>query len=344
MSTADAGGDLSSRPVTTTAVPGPVAATPRTGADRPGRGRRLRTVLSTVHLLAFGVVVVALGLPTDRLSVLLWVLSGLGCRCLGRGRWAGARLLADWVPLGAVLLLYDTSRGIADTLGAPVHVVEPAAVDRCVFGAVPTVWLQAHLSTPGWLAVLVTVIYTSHFVVTPVVLAVLWLRDRARWGHYVRLVMALSLAGLATYVLYPAAPPWLAARAGVIGEVHRRSGHGWAELGLPRAGALLHAGQGAVNPVAAVPSLHTAFAVLLCLFALPLVRRRWQRVLLVGYAVAMPLVLVWSGEHYVVDTVLGALYAAGVCIAVPASERLVHRLRRRSSAPGASVTMTTLHG
>ena len=91
-----------------------------------------------------------------------------------------------------------------------------------------------------------------------------------------------------------------------------------------------------MNPVAAVPSLHTAFAVLLCLFALRLVRRRWHRALLVGYAVAMPLVLVWSGEHYVVDTVLGAAYAAGVCARRPACWRASRgRVRRRVSAPAA---------
>ncbi|MEI4271377.1 phosphatase PAP2 family protein [Klenkia sp. LSe6-5] len=350
--------------MTTTALPVPAVAAPVTvpsggvpagvpvGVPGPvgahDRGRGLRAGLSTLHAAALAALCVVNGVPTDRLSVLLWVLAGLACRCAGRGWRSGVRLLADWVPLGAVLLLYDASRGIANTLGAPVHVTEPAAADAWLFGAVPTVWLQHHLVAPGWLTVLVTLVYSSHFVVTPVVLAVLWVRDRARWGRIARLVVALSLAGLATYVLYPAAPPWLAAREGVVGEVHRLSGDGWAVLGLPRAGALLHAGQGQVNPVAAVPSLHTAFAVLVCLFALRVVRRRWQRALLVAYAVAMPLALVWSGEHYVVDTVLGAVYAAVFCRVAPRAERVARRLRRRLrrrlSGHGASVTSTTLRG
>ena len=83
-------------------------------------------------------------------------------------------------------------------------------------------------------------------------------------------------------------------------------------LGLPHAGALLTESQGQVNLVAAVPSLHTAFAVLTCLVLFPVARHVWQRVALVGYALLMPLVLVWAGEHYVVDTLLGALYAAAV--------------------------------
>lgn len=333
--------------MTTTAVSAPVAGTGAgtgTGAGAADRGRRLRAALSTLHLVALAVVCLVLGLPTDRLSVLLWVLTGLACRCPGRGRRAGVQLLADWVPLGAVLLLYDASRGLADTLGAPVHVAEPAAVDAAVFGVVPTVWLQANVAVPGWLAVAVTLVYSSHFVVTPLLLAGFWLRDRARWRRFAAMVVGLSLAGLVTYVLYPAAPPWLAARQGVIGEVHRHSGDGWAELGLPRAGALLHAGQGSVNPVAAVPSLHTAFAVLVCLVGLTLLRRRWQRVLLVAYAVAMPVALVWSGEHYVVDTVLGALYAGAVFLVVPVLGRGARRIRGGLSVAGVSVTATTSRG
>ena len=160
-------------------------------------------------------------------------------------------------------------------------------------------------------------------------LAVLWLRRRARWARYVPLVLGLSFAGLVTYVLYPAAPPWLAARDGVIEHVDRISSSGWAVLGLHKAGALLDSGQAQVNQVAAVPSLHTAFAVLTALVLVPLARHVWQRVTLVGYAVAMPVVLVWSGEHYVVDTLLGAVYAAVVWAAVPVLVRGVGRLVRR---------------
>jgi len=226
-------------------------------------------------------------------------------------------------------MLYDASRGTADGLGMPVHVTESAAADRWLAdGVLPTVWLQAH-----WWAAVASPVYSSHFVVTPLVLAVLWLRDRARRAGYARLVLALSAAGLVTYVLHPAAPPWLAARDGEIEPVHRISSSGWAVLGLPRAGAVLHGGQEQVNAVAAVPSLHTTFAVLTCLVLLPLARRSWQRVALVSYAVLMPVVLVWSGEHYVVDTLLGAPYAAAVWALVPRLVGAAGRLVRRNATP-----------
>jgi hypothetical protein len=312
------------------ALPPPEAAAVP-GSPFPSRHRVLvRGLLWGGLGLSFLLTFLTTGLPTDRISVLAWVLGALAAHAVTEGWRRLVRLLADWVPLGALLLLYDASRGLADQVGAAVHVTEPADADRWLGGGVvPTVWLQHHLHADWWQA-LATLVYSSHFVVTPVVLAVLWMRDRRRWARYARLVLALSAAGLVTYVLYPAAPPWLAAHEGVLPAVHRLSGSGWAVLGLPRAGALLEAGQGSVNPVAAIPSLHTAFAVLTCVVLFPLARRVWQRVGLVVYAVLMPFVLVWSGEHYVVDTVLGALYTGAV---VRAGRGVAVLVARRRAAP-----------
>jgi len=212
-----------------------------------------------------------------------------------------------------------------------VHIIEPAAVDRWLGGGVlPTVWLQHHWDADWWAAV-ATLVYSSHFVITPVVLGILWARNRPLWARYARRVVALSVAGLATYVLYPAAPPWLAARDGVVEPIHRLSSAGWHVLGLPQAGALLANSQGQVNQVAAVPSLHTAFAVLTCLVLFPVARRVWQRAALVAYAVLMPTVLVWAGEHYVVDTLLGAAYAGVVVLVVTRGRWAVTRILRSRS-------------
>ena len=306
---------------------GPVARPVPVAAPGGGGSRRLiRWVLWAGLAVAFAVTCLERGLPTDRIVLLGWVLAGLAVHAVTDGLRRVARLLIDWLPLAAVLLAYDASRGLADGLGATVHVAEPAAADRWLaLGSLPTVVLQRHWDAAWWEA-LASLVYSSHFVVTPLVLAVLWVRNREHWVRFVRLVVLLSAAGLVTYVLYPAAPPWLAAKDGVIEPVERLSSAGWAVLGLPKAGALLEGSQAQVNQVAAVPSLHTAFAVLVCLALLPAATRSWQRVLLVTYPVLMALVLVWAGEHYVVDTLLGAAYAVGLVALVararPAAGRL----------------------
>ncbi|GAA3161590.1 hypothetical protein GCM10010531_11580 [Blastococcus jejuensis] len=314
------------RPVTDPAIP---TAMPLPAdlvlEGRPSRRRLLRLPLAGALALAFVVTCAVEGLPTDRVVLLAWVVAGLGVHAATDGLRRVGRLLADWVPLGGLLLVYDASRGLADGLGATVHVAELAAADRWLAGgALPTVVLQQQWDADWWHAV-ASLVYASHFVATPLLLGVLWVRDRGSWARFARMVIALSAAGLVTYVLYPAAPPWLAAKDGVIDPVRRLSGSGWEVLGLPRAGALLADSQGQVNQVAAVPSLHTAFAVLICLVLFPVARRVWQRVGLVAYAVLMPLVLVWSGEHYVIDTLLGAAYAGGVVLAAAGLRRVWRR-------------------
>jgi hypothetical protein len=237
------------------------------------RGRHVRWLLWTALAVAFALTCADEGLPTDRVVLLGWALTGLVAHAAVDGHRRVVRLLTEWLPVAALLIAYDASRGMADGLGMPVHVTEPAVVDRWLgFGSLPTVVLQQHWDADWWKA-LAALVYSSHFVVTPLLLCVLWIRDRRLWGRYVRLVLALSAAGLVTYVLYPAAPPWLAAKDGVIEPVRRLSATGWDVLGLPHAGALLADSQGQVNKVAAVPSLHTAFAVLVCLVLLPVAIR-----------------------------------------------------------------------
>ena len=255
------------------------------------------------------------GLPTDRVVLLGWVLAGLVAHAAVDGWRRVVRLLVEWLPVAALLLAYDATRGLADRLGMPVHVTEPAAVDRWLGGGVlPTVWLQQHLDgrlVEGAGGAGLRQPLRRH---PAAARACCGCGTGALWGRYVRLVLALSAAGLVTYVLYPAAPPWLAAKDGVIEPIHRLSATGWDVLGLPHAGALLADSQGRSTRWRPCPrcTRRSPCSPAWCCSRSP--AGTWQRVGLVAYAVLMPLVLVWAGEHYVVDTLLGALYAAAVVL------------------------------
>lgn len=242
----------------------------------------------------------------------------------GRARAGVAQLLVAWLPLGFLLLAYAAAQlinlpigdhlvpGRRNALGFGLHVGEPATLDRAVFGALPTAWLQQHLHPDGathWYDAVLGVVYISHFVVIPVVTAFLWFRVRARFRPWIIGVLAMTVAGTVTYVVYPMAPPWLADRLGLIDGVQRISGIGWEYLHLGAVGKLLSGSQGASNPVAAMPSLHAAGAALVLLFCWPTAGIR-RRVVLVGYALSMGFVLVYTGEHYVADVVAGWLAAA----------------------------------
>jgi len=300
---------------------------------------RLRAGLAVVYGVVFAVFVVTEGLPTERLALFAWILAGLSIACLGRGWRAILGLVLDWMPFIGILILYDLTRGLADSLGMPVHIEDLAALESNLFGGtLPTVWLQDQLGqsadwggsgAQAWWHVLVTGVYVSHFLVTPVIAAVLWLRSRRRWISFTAHVVGVALLGVATYILVPAAPPWFAAARGVIPDVDRLSGLGWDVVGLHSAGALLDQGQAKVNLVAALPSLHTAYAVLVFLFFWPALR--WAaRALLALYPLLMGLILVYSGEHYVVDVLLGWMCAGIVATGIA----LIRRAwRERRGAP-----------
>ena len=273
------------------------------------------------------------GIPVQRELVVLWICGALACASLGRHPREILQLLIDWLPIVIVLSAYDFSRGAADSFGIGVHVHPMIDFDRfAFFGQTPTEWLQGHLDGPGvaWWDVAFTLIYTSYFIVPFAAAGVLWARDRIAFLGFRRRVVVLALAGLATYIAFPAAPPWMAAQAGLLEHVHRTTADGWAVLGGGTA-ELFSEGQAAVNLVAAVPSLHAAFSALVAMFLWPRAhpRLRW---LLPLYPLAMGLALIATAEHYFFDILLGWLYAAGAMAACAVWERR----RQAMSFPGAA--------
>jgi hypothetical protein len=295
---------------------------------------------SRVRRCALGLYFVALvlwsaryGIPVQRELVILWTLGALGCASLGRHPRQVLRLLLDWLPIVIVLSAYDLTRGAADSLGIGVHVQPMIDFDRFLFfGGTPTEWLQAHLYDPEALSawnVVFTLVYTSYFIVPFALAGVLWARDRLAFLRFAKRLVTLALAGLVTYIAFPAAPPWMAAEAGLLENVQRTTSKGWEIVGVGTA-SLISQGQEMVNLVAAVPSLHSAFCMLVALFLWPRVRRRALRPLLLLYPVAMGLTLMATGEHYFFDVLLGWLYAGAVMAAWGWGER------RRAREPGAA--------
>ncbi|MEK6278284.1 MAG: phosphatase PAP2 family protein [Actinomycetota bacterium] len=274
----------------------------------------LRRVALAAYALAFVVACLTWGVPFARELVIAWTCGALACASIGRGTREIVRLVADWAPLFAILVVYDLSRGAADSLGAQVHTTEMIDADRWLFaGQVPTEWLQGHLLDAGqvhWWDVGFALVYSSHFIVPFAVAGILWARNRDWFLGYAKRLVTLSFAGLATYIAFPAVPPWMAAENGSLEGVSRSTAQGWQLIDL-HAAQTIEKGQTTVNQVAAMPSLHAAFAALVAIYLWPRVHRAW-RPLLVAYTLAMGLTLVATGEHYAIDVLLGWAYAGTV--------------------------------
>jgi len=289
----------------------------------------VRVCAAVLYVIALCAYTMAYGLPVQRELVIAWTCGALAIASIGRPPWEIVRLVLDWAPIVAVLAVYDYTRGAADSFGIGVHETPMIDFDRFVFfGETPTEWLQSHLYEAGvvnWYDIAFTLVYTSYFIVPFATAGVLWARDRQAFLAFTKRLVSLAIAGLCTYIAYPAAPPWMAGEQGLLEGVHRTTAKGWEVIDLQTAALFSH-GQGAVNQVAAVPSLHSAFVALVAMFLWARVRPRW-RILLAAYPLAMGLTLMATGEHYFFDVALGWAYAGAVMAAWGWWER--RRLRSR---------------
>jgi hypothetical protein len=301
---------------------------------------RIRRAAVLGYALAWLVILLSSGVPTGRNIIAVLLVTGATIPRIGYGWRAYGRAYLDWVPFIAVLIAYDKTRAVADTVGLPLHESDVLGWERGLFGGhVPTVWLQQHLYDAHhvmWYDAAFTLIYTSHFLATPALAAVLYIRSRALWRQFISRVVVLSAAGLLTYVLFPEAPPWMASQDGLISfHIERLSARGWIWLHVSNLQTTLsHAQEAGANPIAAMPSLHVGFACMVAIFAMSKLRSRW-RLLFVLYPLAMGLTLVYQGEHYVVDLIAGCGYAVVVHFGLAALERR-HAARKREALAAAA--------
>jgi hypothetical protein len=254
-------------------------------------------------------------LSPDRVIILL-VLAGLAT---GRARL----FFKDWSIFLIVLLAWQGLTGLTRNIGHfKPHVTEMIDADKLLFfGNVPTIWLQHRLFHPNhiaWYDIAATVLYLLHFVFPMMVAFALWYWKRPVFLEFMVAFLILALAGFATNILFPAAPPWMAANWWHrLPHVYRIFHYGvnyfggngnysafyvwiWTHIGW--------------DPVAAVPSEHAAFPFLCFLY----LRHAWKRAgwLALPYCAAVWFSIVYLGEHYVFDAIAGGAYAAIVYAAV----------------------------
>jgi membrane-associated phospholipid phosphatase len=275
------------------------------------RKRRWQLLPPVLFVIGSVILFATLGIPYERDVQAVWLLIGLLCFSLTDLRGYAQGLVRDWLPFFAILIGYDALRGAAGHL-SHVHYLPQVQMDRFLFGGeTPTYWLQRHLwhGHVVWYDVICWSVYMTHFFFTPILAAVLWKVNRSRFRSFAVAVVVLSFAGLATYAVYPAAPPWMATQAHLIGPITRIIPQVWSYLPVHGAGSAVEKGYAYANNVAAVPSLHAAFSLLVAITVWPR-KRKWLRPLVVLYPLLMAFSVVYTGEHYVSDVLLGWIYTA----------------------------------
>jgi membrane-associated phospholipid phosphatase len=160
--------------------------------------------------------------------------------------------------------------------------------------------LQAWARSEEWIVTGANWMYVnSHFVITTTFLVWLYI-FRNQSYYYVRnmfmIAMGLALVG---YMAFPTAPPRYMPEWGFTDTVSAFVG--------PQAEASANV---LYNPFAAVPSMHVAFALMVGIPAMRIVRHRWLKVLWALYPAVVTFVVVVTANHFWLDAALGALVAA----------------------------------
>jgi PAP2 superfamily len=230
-----------------------------------------------------------------------------------RSRWWVEALVIVWL-----CWVYDAITNLA-----PLRMHAAVAHGRDVLALEQTLHIDPERSLDRWLAahhtlgLIVSDYYdNAHFVVTLGLLGWLWWR---RADLYPPLRNSLVLVNVLAFIVfwrYPVAPPrMLPGFVDVVASTHA--------LGSWHTGAL--ASQ--ANELAAMPSLHIAWAVWCALALWQLSKRRSVRSVAVIYPCLTALAVLATGNHYVLDMVGGLVAIAASVLIVSLIGRLPRRRR-----------------
>src|SRR5919106_5108838 len=232
-------------------------------------------------------------------------LTSVGRRLLPRG-WADlGRQLAIWF---GFYVLYQLARGMADRDTALAFENGLKVIDfERRMGSLFELSLQGFLTSSEVLIELASWTYwLSQFAVLALALLWVYLRRTERFFVFRNAVLVANLIGLAGYVLLPTAPPRMFPDFGFVDTLARfaslNHGSGLIEL--------------ASNPYAAMPSLHSADALIVGVTMALLVRRTWSKVLWLAWPPWVWFSVMATGNHFWLDIAAGLLVAGLAAVAL----------------------------
>jgi hypothetical protein len=170
---------------------------------------------------------------------------------------------------------------------------------------------SAFLALPSLVAALNLFYFIGHFLFTAIFFFWLYHRSRDGFKSFRDGFLAATAIAVVIHWLFPTAPPRLAS-VGLQDTLLMLSG---IDIGSPHSSALS-------NPVAAVPSLHAAYALGVGIGMIRYARSHLVRVAGVIYPPLVVLTVVVTGNHFVLDAIAGmAVLGVGFALARPLRRR-----------------------
>ncbi|KKU92511.1 MAG: hypothetical protein UY21_C0001G0134 [Microgenomates group bacterium GW2011_GWA1_48_10] len=225
----------------------------------------------------------------------------------------GKKFISDWAPIILIFLSYEFFHGaLPAILKFPVHSTDLIALEKFLFGSIPTVVLQQRFLSPGHFSIfdfLFSLTYMAFWIVPLIFLFWLWMRYHQVFKFIILAFFIGLYATFITMTFFPAMPPWMAAERGLIDPIQRVLYQTTAYLTVPGALPTLYQ-YFRGNEVAAMPSVHAEIPTLMFLAAL-LVKNKLLILLTLAYSLLTYVSIVYLGEHWAIDAIAGIFYAFG---------------------------------
>ncbi|MFL5931933.1 MAG: phosphatase PAP2 family protein [Gaiellaceae bacterium] len=214
------------------------------------------------------------------------------------------------------LAAYQVARGMADRKPAEAfdNGLKVVDIERRASG----LWelsLQSYTHSSEFLTWCVSATYwLSQFTVLGLALLFVYLRRNESFTRFRNTIMLANVFGLLGYVLIPTAPPRMFPELGFVDTLSTFGGlnHGSGLVEL------------AANPYAAMPSLHSADALIVGVVMATIVRRTWAKALWLAWPAWVWFAVMATGNHFWLDVV------AGVALAIAAGA-FVYRAQLRAA-------------
>jgi membrane-associated phospholipid phosphatase len=222
-----------------------------------------------------------------------------GRRALPHGYIDFARQVAIWF---GFFFVYQVARGLADRdIGEAFHNGLVVIDVQRQLGAFWELSLQgATMSSELLMTITSWTYWMSQFTVLGLALLWVYLRRNEHFLKFRNSVLLANVLGLAGYIWFPTAPPRMFPELGFVDVLAQFStlnhGSGLIEL--------------ASNPYAAMPSLHSADAVIVGLTMALIVRRRVCKLLWLAWPAWVAFAVIATGNHFWLDILAGAVVAA----------------------------------
>lgn len=312
--------------------------------DQRRRRPRAALLMLLAALAYFTTIQLTIGVRPEHIVLVAVFIAGL------LAHPSSARLMRAMAIFLVFGILYDSLKIIPNYQVAPVDIEGLYRLELRLFGIpsggsmlTPNEYLHAN-ATP--LLDLIAGLFYLNWVSVPIAFGIfLFVVNKRRYIQYGVAFLLVNILGFIVYYLHPAAPPWYVAQ------------HGFAlQHGLPGSAADLARFDALIgidvfqaiytrnsNIFAAVPSLHSAYPVVVLWYAAKQLRRKHRCMYYAVFMMGIWFAAVYSGHHYVVDVVLGIVVAlAGIVgfeyglLRIPAVAHGLDRYARAITRPPAT--------